>query len=138
MQSIHDLSQRQAERRAFLMAARRHGYTAAVLGLAGGYLFDGQAMAQSSADEERKQRAAKLTMLFATEYKIEDYVSTRSCRPGTRTISRPSPRARSTASCTPPANSASARPWRKKSRPARCTAVRCHCRTSRPTRRWLT
>ena len=66
--------QRLAKRRAFLLAARRHGCTAAVLGLAGGYLFDGQAMAQTAADEERKQKAAKLTMLFATEYKIEDYV----------------------------------------------------------------
>lgn len=65
---------RQAERRAFLLAARRHGFTAAVLGLAGGYLFDGRAMAQTAADEERKQKAAKVTMLFATEYRIEDYV----------------------------------------------------------------
>ena len=64
----------QAERRQFLLAARRHGFTAAVLGIAGGYLFDSQALAQTAADEERKQKAAKVTMLFATEYKIEDYV----------------------------------------------------------------
>ena len=63
-----------AERRQFLVAARRHGFTTAVLGLAGGYLFDSQALAQTAADEERKQKAAKVTMLFATEYKIEDYV----------------------------------------------------------------
>ncbi|WP_088285650.1 TRAP transporter substrate-binding protein [Ideonella sp. A 288] len=63
-----------AQRRQFLLAVRRHGFTAAVLGLAGGYLFDGQAMAQTAADEEKKQKAAKVTMLFATEYKIEDYV----------------------------------------------------------------
>ncbi len=63
-----------AERRAFLLAARRHGFTAAVLGLAGGYLFDSRALAQTAADEERKQKAAKVTMLFATEYKLEDYV----------------------------------------------------------------
>ena len=68
------LQQRQAERREFLLAARRHGLTVAVLGLTGGFLFDRQAMAQTAADEERKQKAAKVTMLFATEYKIEDYV----------------------------------------------------------------
>ena len=64
----------QNERREFLLASRRYGFTAAVMGLAGGYLFDGQAMAQTAADEERKQKAAKVTMLFATEYKIEDVV----------------------------------------------------------------
>ncbi len=31
-------------------------------------------MAQTMADEEKKQKAAKATMIFATEYKIEDYV----------------------------------------------------------------
>jgi TRAP-type C4-dicarboxylate transport system substrate-binding protein len=68
------LAQKDAERRQFLQAARRHGFNAAVLGLTGGYLFDSQALAQTAADEERKQKAAKVTMLFATEYKIEDYV----------------------------------------------------------------
>lgn len=62
------------ERRQFLHAARRYGFTTAVMGLAGGYLFDGRALAQTAADEEKKQKAAKVTMLFATEYKIEDYV----------------------------------------------------------------
>lgn len=68
------LQARQAERRQFLLAVRRHGLNAAVLGLTGGYLFDGRALAQTAEDEERKQKAAKVTMLFATEYKIEDYV----------------------------------------------------------------
>ena len=68
------LAQKEAERRQFLLAVRRHGMNAAVLGLTGGYLFDSQALAQTAADEERKQKAAKVTMLFATEYKIEDYV----------------------------------------------------------------
>lgn len=68
------LAQKAAERRQFLQAVRRHGLNAAVLGLTGGYLFDSQALAQTAADEERKQKAAKVTMLFATEYKIEDYV----------------------------------------------------------------
>jgi hypothetical protein len=74
---------RHHERTAFRTAARtppvpagrrRFGYTAAVMGLAGGYLFDSRALAQTAADEEKKQKAAKVTMLFATEYKIEDYV----------------------------------------------------------------
>ena len=66
--------QRQEERRQFLQAARRYGFTAAVMGLTGGYLFDSRALAQTAAEEEAKQKAAKVTMLFATEYKIEDYV----------------------------------------------------------------
>lgn len=61
-------------RRDFLDASRRYGFTAAVLGLTGGYLLNGRAMAQTAADEERKQKAAKVTMLFATEYKLEDFV----------------------------------------------------------------
>lgn len=68
------LSERAAERRHFMLAARRYGFTAAVLGLTGGFLVDRQAMAQTMADEEKKQKAAKYTMQFATEYKIEDYV----------------------------------------------------------------
>ncbi|MFN0186903.1 MAG: TRAP transporter substrate-binding protein [Aquabacterium sp.] len=61
-------------RRQFLDTARRFGFTTAVLGLTGGYLFDSQALAQTAAEEEAKQKAAKVTMLFATEYKIEDFV----------------------------------------------------------------
>ncbi len=68
------LSARQGERRRFMLAARRYGFTAAVLGLGGGFLTDRQAMAQTMADEEKKQKAAKYTMQFATEYKIEDYI----------------------------------------------------------------
>ena len=68
------LARKDAERRQFLLAVRRHGLNAAMLGLTGGYLFDSQALAQTAADEERKQKAAKVTMLFATEYKIEDWV----------------------------------------------------------------
>lgn len=64
----------QDQRREFLRGVRRYGFTAAVMGLAGGYLFDSLAMAQTAADEEKKQAAAKVTMLFATEYKLEDFV----------------------------------------------------------------
>ncbi len=73
MNKFEPMHPQQAQRRQFLRAARDHGYTVAVLGLAGGYLFDGKALAQSAAEEEAKQKAAKVTMLFATEYKIEDY-----------------------------------------------------------------
>ena len=65
---------RQQQRRNFLSAAKRYGFTAAVLGVSGGFLTDRKAMAQTMADEEKKQKEAKVTMLFATEYKIEDYV----------------------------------------------------------------
>ena len=68
------LEARQAERRRFLLAARRYGTTTAVLGLVGGFLTDRVALAQTAAEEEAKQKAAKVTMLFATEYKIEDWV----------------------------------------------------------------
>ena len=75
MNTIETLLQaRGEERRNFLLAARQHGFTVAVMGLTGGYLFDGRALAQTAADEEKKQKAAKITMLFATEYKIEDFV----------------------------------------------------------------
>jgi len=65
---------RREQRRQFLDATRRYGFTAAVLGLGGGFLLNNRAMAQTAADEAAKQKAAKVTMLFATEYKIEDYV----------------------------------------------------------------
>lgn len=68
------LQQLNQQRRDFLSAAKRYGTTTAVLALTGGFLGDRVAMAQTAADEERKQKAAKTTMLFATEYKIEDFV----------------------------------------------------------------
>lgn len=62
------------ERRRFLDVARRYGFSTAVLAAMGGILWNDRAIAQTAADEEAKQKAAKHTMLFATEYKIEDYV----------------------------------------------------------------
>jgi TRAP-type C4-dicarboxylate transport system substrate-binding protein len=62
------------ERRRFLEVARRYGFSTAVLAATGGVLWNDSALAQSAADEEAKQKAAKFTMLFATEYKIEDWV----------------------------------------------------------------
>ncbi len=62
------------ERRRFLEISGRYGVTTALLAGAGGYLWNDAAVAQTAADEEAKQKAAKATMIFATEYKIEDYV----------------------------------------------------------------
>ena len=62
------------ERRRFLEISGRWGFSTAVLAGVGGYLWNDQAIAQTGADEEKKQKAAKVVMLFATEYKIEDYV----------------------------------------------------------------
>ena len=60
------------ERRRFLEICGRYGFTTAVLASTGGYLWSDDAIAQTAADEEAKQKAAKSTMLFATEYKNED------------------------------------------------------------------
>ena len=57
-------------RREFLRASCRYGFTAAVMGLAGGYLLDGVAMAQTAADEERKHKAAKVQKTRAETEKI--------------------------------------------------------------------
>ncbi|MEO5697814.1 MAG: hypothetical protein ABIQ60_11860, partial [Burkholderiaceae bacterium] len=74
MNLLETLNRRREDRRQFMLAARRYGFTAAVLGLGGGFLTDRVAMAQTAADEDQKQKAAKFTMLFASEYKVEDYV----------------------------------------------------------------
>jgi TRAP-type C4-dicarboxylate transport system substrate-binding protein len=63
-----------AERRRFLAVAGRYGFGVAVLAATGGFLWDDAAIAQTDADEAKKAAAAKVTMIFATEYKIEDYV----------------------------------------------------------------
>lgn len=69
---LQDDSRFEARRR-FLEASGRYGFTAAVMAALGGTLFSGRAIAQTAADEAAKQKAAKVTMLFATEYKIEDW-----------------------------------------------------------------
>ncbi len=62
------------DRRRFLEIAGRYGFGTAVLAATSGLLWDNRAVAQTAADEAAKQKAAKTTMIFATEYKIEDYV----------------------------------------------------------------
>lgn len=71
MPNEHDIS---AQRRRFLSVAARHGFAVAVLAATGNFLWDDAAIAQTDADEAKKAAAAKVTMVFATEYKIEDYV----------------------------------------------------------------
>lgn len=61
------------ERRRFLDVAARYGFTTAVLALGGGYLWSEDALAQGAADEAARQKAAKHTMIFATEYKLGAY-----------------------------------------------------------------
>ncbi|MEO7760804.1 MAG: TRAP transporter substrate-binding protein, partial [Casimicrobiaceae bacterium] len=62
------------ERRRFFEITRRYGFATAVLASTGGFLWNDPVIAQTAADEDAKQKAAKHTMIFATEYKIEDYV----------------------------------------------------------------
>lgn len=61
------------ERRRFFEVAGRYGFTTAVLAAGGGYLWSEPALAQTAADEAAKQKAAKHTMIFATEYKLGAY-----------------------------------------------------------------
>ncbi len=56
------------ERRQFLRAVRRYGFTTAVVGLAGGSLFSDSAMAQSQQEEREREAAADHTMTIATAY----------------------------------------------------------------------
>lgn len=62
------------ERRRFLTVSARYGFATAVLAATGGFLFDDYALAQTAADEAKKEADAKVRMQFATEYKIEDWV----------------------------------------------------------------
>jgi len=69
---LHDDPARLARRR-FLAASGGYGFTAAAMAAFGGTLWNDRALAQGAADEAAKQKAAKVTMLFATEYKVEDW-----------------------------------------------------------------
>ncbi len=64
----------QLSRRRFLSVSGKYGFNVAVLASIGGYLWSDTAVAQTSADEEKKKKAATYTMTFATEYKTEDVV----------------------------------------------------------------
>jgi TRAP-type C4-dicarboxylate transport system substrate-binding protein len=61
-------------RRRFLEVSGRYGFTVAVLASTSGVLWSDSAVAQVSADEEKKKKAALYQMTFATEYKVEDVI----------------------------------------------------------------
>lgn len=61
------------ERRCFLDVAVRYGFTTAVLAATGGYLWSEPEVALAAQDEAAKQKAARFTMTFATEYKLGAY-----------------------------------------------------------------
>ena len=62
-----------AERRRFFDVARRYGFTTAVLASAGGFLWSRPEVARAAEDEAAKAKAAKHTMIFATEYKDDAF-----------------------------------------------------------------
>src|SRR5436190_1305979 len=61
------------ERRRFLRVAGRYGFTTAVLAATGGYLWSDAEVALAADDEATREKAAKHTMIFATEYNNEAY-----------------------------------------------------------------
>ena len=62
-----------AERRRFFDVARRYGFTTAVLASTGGFLWSSPEVARAADDEAAKAKAAKHTMIFATEYKEDAF-----------------------------------------------------------------
>jgi TRAP-type C4-dicarboxylate transport system substrate-binding protein len=62
-----------AERRRFFDVARRYGFTTAVLASTGGFLWSRPEVARAAEDEAAKAKAAKHTMIFATEYKEDAF-----------------------------------------------------------------
>ncbi|MEO5699201.1 MAG: TRAP transporter substrate-binding protein [Casimicrobiaceae bacterium] len=60
-------------RRRFLEVVSRYGFTTAVLAVGGGYLWSDADLAHAAESEEAKEKAAKHVMIFATEYKPDDY-----------------------------------------------------------------
>ncbi|HSU44476.1 MAG TPA: TRAP transporter substrate-binding protein [Casimicrobiaceae bacterium] len=61
------------ERRRFFEVSGRYGFTTAVLALSGGYLWSDAELAYAADDEAAREKAAKHVMIFATEYKNDDY-----------------------------------------------------------------
>src|SRR3954451_24767285 len=62
-----------AQRRRFLAVAGRYGFTTAVLAATGGFLWTESDVARAADNEEAKEKGAKHVMIFATEYKSDDY-----------------------------------------------------------------
>jgi TRAP-type C4-dicarboxylate transport system substrate-binding protein len=61
------------ERRRFFEVVGRYGFTTAIMALTGGYLWSDAELALAADDEAAMEKGAKHVMLFATEYKNEDY-----------------------------------------------------------------
>jgi TRAP-type C4-dicarboxylate transport system substrate-binding protein len=57
-------------RRRFFELCGKYGFTAAVVASAGGLLLSREASAQTAGEERDRQRAAKVTLTLATEYRI--------------------------------------------------------------------
>lgn len=66
----HDDKDFAQRRRQFLKAAGRFGFTTAVIAAAGGFLDAEPALAQTSRQEQQRERAAKYTMNVATGYRL--------------------------------------------------------------------
>jgi TRAP-type C4-dicarboxylate transport system substrate-binding protein len=58
------------ERRRFLSAGSKFGFTVALAAAGAGTLASKQALAQTAAEEQQRQKTAKETMTIATEYRI--------------------------------------------------------------------
>ncbi|HXV12348.1 MAG TPA: TRAP transporter substrate-binding protein [Burkholderiales bacterium] len=58
------------ERRRFLTASSKFGFTVAAAAAGAGALISKQALAQTAAEEQQRQKTAKETMTIATEYRI--------------------------------------------------------------------
>lgn len=61
------------DRRRFMQVAKAHGFTTAVLVASKGLLWSDRAVAQTAADEAARQKAASVSMILATEYKLGSY-----------------------------------------------------------------
>jgi TRAP-type C4-dicarboxylate transport system substrate-binding protein len=70
----HDTPQ-SAERRRFFEVTKRYGFTTAVLAATGGFLWSNPQVAHAAGDEAAKAKAAKHTMIFATEYKEDAFLT---------------------------------------------------------------
>ncbi len=72
-QAKHLDTPQSAERRRFFEVTRRYGFTTAVLAATGGFLWSNPELAHAAGDEAAKAKAAKHTMIFATEYKEDAF-----------------------------------------------------------------
>nr|WP_297459050.1 TRAP transporter substrate-binding protein [uncultured Halomonas sp.] len=61
---------RRPERRQFLNAVARYGFSAAVIGAIGGSLFSQSAMAATAQEESEREAAAETTLVMATGYTL--------------------------------------------------------------------